>query len=400
MWKTPFNSVGLYVLSPLLLALALILVFFHIPLELWPYLGALPILALVATITIKTTVARRLSVSSSFNTTFRHRDHCLIIHIFTLLVLASGPVDVYVNGFKLLDPLSYAELNGNGRYIRHISSLCWTLVPIAYIFHHQAKLKPWLIIYSVVFSIIIIDRNRLLAAFYTLALCSALTPDSAKISPSAIATKARNRLLLISMVVIAAFSGLGALRSGLDAFMVESSGATLREGMLPLRDIFYFIPPLLQQIILYIAMPMVNFATVFSEGFLNSEFLLSQLSPFGRDMFDAYPYAPILVARFNVGTEFFPWLTYGGFLLVVPSFAFMVICFVLAERLFKKLPNIFTLLIFLRLSYLMLFMGFAPQFYILLNIGFIVLMLILWAISSWLFFGGRLRSVASGKLQA
>ena len=107
------------------------------------------------------------------------------------------------------------------------------------------------------------------------------------------------------ITVIAVFSALGSLRNGLEIFMVESSGTTLMEGKLPLSDIFYYFPPLLQQIILYIAMPMFNLATIFYEWLLNTDFLLSQLSPFGRDMFDAYPYAPVLVARFNVGTEFF-----------------------------------------------------------------------------------------------
>lgn len=371
----------------MLLALALILFFFHIPIELILYLVALPILALAMTIIIKIFIIRRLSVSASFHTTFVSRRHAFIIHIFTLLVLAFGPIDVYINGFKLLDPLSYADLNGNGRYVRHISSLCWTLVPIAFVFHNHKKTKILLILYAIVFAIIIIDRNRLLAAFYTLAFCSTLTPDSTLVTNKIRAKRVKRQILLLIITVIAVFSVLGSLRSGLEAFMVESSGTTIMEGKLPLRDIFYHFSPLLQQIILYIAMPMFNFATVFYEGFLNTEFLLSQLSPFGREMFDAYPYAPFLVARFNVGTEFFPWLTYGGILLVIPTFVFMAVCFILAERLFKKSPNIFTLLIFLRLSYLMIFMGFAPQFYILLNIGFIVMVLGMWAVSSSLFFG-------------
>lgn len=395
--KSIFNSVGLYILSPLLLAMALTLIFFNVPIELLVYLASLPFLAMIATSVVRLIVARRLSVASSYRLVHDRKAHSLIIHIFTVLVLASGPLDVYINGFKLLDPLSYADLNGNGRYVRHISSLCWTLVPIAYIYHAGNRIKTLLIIYAILFSIAIIDRNRLLASFYCLALCIALSPNPASRDAATTAKTSRKRMLLVAGAVVIVFSGLGALRSGLEAFAIESSGSTLREGMLPLRDIFYYFPPLLQQIILYIAMPLFNFATVFSEGFLNPEFLLSQISPFNRDMFDAYPYAPVLVARFNVGTEFFPWLTYGGFLLVIPIFAFMVTCFILAERIFRRYPNIFTLLIFLRLSYLIIFMGFAPQFYILLNLGFIVLMLTMWVISSFFSIkpGRRPRTVAA-----
>jgi hypothetical protein len=162
-----------------------------------------------------------------------------------------------------------------------------------------------------------------------------LTPGAASRDADSATRTSRKRILLIAGAVVIVFSGLGTLRSGLEAFAIESSGSALREGMLPLKEAFYYLSPLLQQIILYVAMPIFNFATIFAEGFLNQDFLLSQLSPFGRDMFDAYPYAPVLVARFNVGTEFFPWLTYGGFPLVVLSFSFMMTCFVLAERVFK-----------------------------------------------------------------
>jgi hypothetical protein len=379
-----FNAAGFYILIPLLAALLLTLIFFNIPLDLYAYIGSLPLLAIMATIVVNTIIKRKLSVVSSFLTTYNRKSHSTIIHLFTILVLASGPLDVYTNGLKLLDPLSYADLDGNGRYVRHISALCWTLVPVAYIFHNDKKTKLFLITYAIAFSVIIIDRNRLLASFYCLAFCIALTPGATSQSAASIARSNRKRILILLGVVVLVFSGLGVLRSGLEAFTIETSGTSLREGMLPLREIFYYFSPILQQIILYVAMPIFNFATVFSEGFLNQDFLLSQLSPFNRDMFDAYPYAPVLVARFNVGTEFFPWLTYGGFSLVVLSFTFMMICFVFAERLFKQSPNIFTLLIFLRLSYLVIFMGFAPQFYILLNIGFILMMLTLWSISSLL----------------
>ena len=88
-----------------------------------------------------------------------------------------------------------------------------------------------------------------------------------------------------------------------------------------------------------------------------------------------------MVERFNVGTEFYPWLLYGGMSLAVCSLFFLVVSFFLVSKLFEKRSNIFTLLIFLKVSYTLLFMGFAPQFYILLNFVFIFLMFALWRVS-------------------
>ena len=352
------------------------------------YLAALPVIALIFTIFTRIVFLNRLSVASSFRAVVDQKSHSLIAHVFAVVVVACGPLDIYINGFKLLEPLSYAELNGNGRFVRHISSMCWTLVPIAYLFHHGKKIKFILIAYSIMFAVVIIDRNRLLASFYCIAVCSALHSTVVSRGLSRVQVSFKLMLLLLGAMLIF-FSGLGALRSGLEAFEVETSGESLVEGMFPLKQIFYYFPPLIQQIILYITTPIFNFATVLSQGFLNPEFLLSQLSPFNREMFDAYPYAPVLVPRFNVGTEFFPWLTYGGLIFVIPAFIFMLVCFLLSERLFRKFPNIFTLLIFLRLSYLVIFMGFAPQFYIFLNVGFIFLMFVLWGVSRCLINSSR-----------
>jgi hypothetical protein len=135
---------------------------------------------------------------------------------------------------------------------------------------------------------------------------------------------------------------------------------------------------LAQQVILYITTPIFNFATVVSNHFTNQDFLLSQLSPFSRDQFAAYPYSPILVPRFNVGTEFYPFLLYGGMLWVALAFMCLFVSFILAFYLLKRCPNIFTFFIFIKISYNALFMGFAPQFYILLNLMFVILMLLLW----------------------
>jgi hypothetical protein len=378
-----FNSVGFYFLMPLAFSLGLTLLFFSIPGDLYFDLFILPLFIFLLVISVKIIFPRKLFVSSGFKLIFLQKRHRSIIFLYLFVVLMSGPLDIYLNGFKLLDPLTYADFNGVGRYVRHISILCWTLVPIAYIFIESKKHKYFLIIYALIFPILIIDRNRLFASFYSLVFCLVLVPHFAKFPNllSELRLK-RKRIFFLLSVLILAFSGLGSFRSGLEVFSVESSGNVLSEGMLPLRDIYYYLSPLMQQIILYITTPIFNFATILAVDFKNEDFLLSQLSPFNRELFDAYPYAPVMIARFNVGTEFFPWLLYGGFSLVILSLVFMMISFLLSGFLLRIFPNIFTLLIFLRISYLVLFMGFAPQFYILLNLGFVILMFLLWGLSS------------------
>ena len=177
-------------------------------------------------------------------------------------------------------------------------------------------------------------------------------------------------------VVFLTFAVVGAHRSGA-AFHVDSSGDVMRYGYFPLKELFFSLPSLLQQIILYVTTPIINFATIYSDDFINQDFLASQLSPFSRDLFEKYPYAPVLVPRFNVGTEFFPFLMYGGIKYVYLALAFIYMSFLISVAYFRHCRSIFSYLIFFKISHTVLFMGFAPQFFILLNLGFIIFILML-----------------------
>lgn len=380
--KALVNSVAVYFLFPICFAFALLLVFFHVPDGFYLSLFALLAVVVPVVLLFRVFVHLKLELHKSFKLMTQERKNRFVVIVFCCAVFLSGPVDVYQNGFKLLDPASYAEFNGFGRYVRHISSLCWTLVPIAFIFLSNTKHRLLLIGYALVFPIIIIDRNRLLASFFSLALCLAL--ESFLPKKNTVAPSKKGRIVILSLVMVLTFAGLGFFRSGEDAFIIESSGGELSGDALPLREIFYYLPSFLQQVVLYITTPVFNFATIVHFDFRNEDFLLSQLAPFGRDMFDTYPYAPVMVPRFNVGTEFYPFLLYGGLPLVLASVVFMACTFFLAGFLLKRCPNIFTFLIFLKIAHAVVFMGFAPQFYLLLNIGFVFMMLILWGFSSLL----------------
>ncbi|MGC1183510.1 hypothetical protein [Legionella sp.] len=369
-----FNSISFYFLMPIYIALLLLLAFFNIPDNYYFSFFFFFAMVTLPVILIKLITPLNIRVHDYYQQIFS-TPYRFVVLLLCLIIAICGPIDIYVNGFKLLNPATYAEINGIGRYVRHITILCWIFIPVAFILLRSPFMKFFFITYAIIFPILIIDRNRFFTSCYSLFFCLTLVHQSSEIVKRKLVSKFS--FCVIPIICVLSFAIIGHYRSG-SSFIVPSSGTMLHYNTYPLTDLFTSLPSLMQQIILYITTPIFNFITVASQGFINQDFLLSQFSPFNRESFDVYPYAPILVPRFNVGTEFYPFLLYGGLFMVIWAFAFLLLSFILAFALFKKYPNIFTFLIFIKISYSVLFMGFAPQFYILLNLMFIVLMCFLW----------------------
>lgn len=309
----------------------------------------------------------------------------LVLKTLGFLVILLFPLDVYFNGFKLLNPETYAEFYGVGRYIRHITSLCWMLVPIAYAIRSEnAWVARTFIFCSVLLPIMMIDRNRLLMSFfcYFFILYTRFRSISVRNNPREF-RKVKLGLYSLLIMLPIVFVVIGFYRSGA-SFSVESSGDSIVYGKFPLTGFFEIMPPAIKQILLYITTPILNFVHVASTGFLNDQFLLSQFSPFSRDAFPMYPYSPVLIVRYNVGTEFYPFLLFGGLPLVFIAMFFVVLTFGAVFYWFCKTQGIYAWLLFLKFAYLMLFLGFAPQFYILLNIMSSILILLLYCFSRFL----------------
>lgn len=370
------NSVSFYFLLPIYTALILLLIFFNIPEN---YYYGLYFLFTTITLPVLATMfilpGLKIRMHEYYQRMDSNSSYRYILLVLCSIIVLFGPIDIHLNGFKLLNPASYAEFNGVGRYVRHITILCWIFIPVAFIFVRSPLIRFFLIMYALVFPILIIDRNRLFLSFYSLFFCLCLNYNLS----DQVKGKGWKRILfyMIPLLCILSFAFIGHFRSG-SAFTVSSSGTLLHYNAYPLTQSFAKLPSLVQQIVLYITTPIFNFLTVASQNFINPDFLLSQFSPFSRENFSTYPYAPILIQRFNVGTEFYPFLLYGGMSMIVMPYLFLLISFLMALLLFKKYPNIFSFLIFIKISYSALFMGFAPQFYILLNLMFIVLMFFLW----------------------
>lgn len=372
--KNLLNSRLAYLLFPIYLQLILLFAFMNVPLDFLPSLLALPFLVTLLVALSYLAYRTRFNIEECYLQVITKRSYRTLVLLLSALITISMPFDILINGFKILNPETYAEIDGYGRYVRHISSLCWILIPVAFIFIKNTNIKRFFIILAILFPILIVDRNRLFIAFYSLIFCVVMTPNPLNIKVK------KYTIIGIVLGLIVIFGLLGQYRSG-DAFFVESSGESFLVGSFPLKDIFYSLPQLIQQIVLYLTTPLLNFATILNEGFENSDFLFSQLSPFARDEFDVYTFIPILVARYNVGTEYFPWLLYGGFSYVALALFTMVLSFFSSHSIFKKYSNIFTFLIFIKISYVIVFAGFAPQFYLLMNLLFILLMLLLWALA-------------------
>lgn len=376
--KSLLDSFSFYFLFPTYTAFALLFIFFNIP-ETF-YFGLLCYFGIVTVSVLGCSrlLSLKLYLQQSYQKIKPESAQAFIVLAVCFLIILLSPLDIYQNGFKLRHPNTYAEFHGIGRYIRHITNLCWICIPITFLFVKNRSLKLILVTYAIIFPILIVDRNRLLLSCYALLLSFILTDCPFKTTQKKFFHKVL--LILIPILFISIFAIVGHFRSG-SGFWVPSSGSALKEGAFPLTLSFYYLPNLLQQVVLYMTTPIFNFATIVSHDFINPDFLLSQLSPFGREQFDVYPYAPVLVPRFNVGTEFYPFLLYGGLSLFGCAFYIFLLAFALAIMLFQRYPNIFTFLIFIKLSYGVLFMGFGPQFYMLLNLMFIILMFVLWFLS-------------------
>ncbi len=371
------NSIYFYFLLPIYLALLALLVFFNIPKGFYPSIFAFFLIITAPVVLTSFYISARMQISDYYKVIQSEPNAYLVVLFLCFIIMALAPADILINGFKLLKPKTYAEFHGPGRYIRHITALCWIFIPVAFIFVKNTPLKIIFISYAILFPILIVDRTRLFVSFYALFLCMILSHTlDVKRRPR------RFKLLpcLIPVICLIIFCIIGKFKNGND-FIVSSSGTSLIKNSYPLKDIFFQLPLRIQQIVLYLTTPIFNFATVNSYDFLNQDFLLRQFSPFSREKFDLYPHAPVLVPKFNVGTEFYPFLLYGGLPLVAHAFLFLLFTFHFVVYLLKKYPNIFTFLIFVKISYSVLFMGFAPQFYMLLNLSFCTLMLFLWFIT-------------------
>lgn len=298
-----------------------------------------------------------------------------VLLLFCVVLLGFCVLDLKVNGLKILNPESYADLSSTGTHIRHISNMSWVFVVLAFFIRARLPALFWLFC-GFLFPVLFVDRNRLLQALFCYGFVKLYTSTRAQ----------RKRIItwlgVIALVVVALFLAVGIYRSG-DAFIVESSGTALIEGYFPLRPHFSLLPAPLQQLLLYIASPIFNFAGLITGNIREPSILIRQTLPFldtGSEAFELN----FAVPRFNVGTEFLPFVLFGGYNAVLIGYVLQVLGCALALVLYVRTRSVFFLLLLLRFFYCAFMMGFAPQFFTYTNYGFVLICVGLWLFSNGL----------------
>lgn len=347
-----------YLGLPILLACGLTLLTYDLSDD---YLQGLLLLAVVAAAVMFFDVQAEVRIPQPVRFRSRHyagtRDSFValafagLIVLFCLLDLALFPIPLVNN------PSSYATMEGGHEHIRHVSDMCWVLPAIGLLCVRSKWLRNALIAVGFLFPILVIDRNRVFATVFSFALVIILRRDEAKPLP----WKAVSFLALAGLTV---FSVLGMLRSG-----------PLDHVTLPFSAMYHAAPQGIKWLLLYGSAGPYNFSAILAKHYFNASFLINQVVPLAGSVVTAGTGIPLDAPNINVGTEFFPFLmALGPFGAVCSMFVLYGMLLWSVRRLRPTVP-LFSLLIFLRISYVCVMSPFAPQAFTWTNFGFIGLCL-------------------------
>jgi hypothetical protein len=303
---------------------------------------------------------------------FRVRRYVGTREAFVALVFACGVLlfcllDVSLFPIPLIDnPSSYASMEGGHEHIRHISDMCWALVPIGLLCARSTWLRNLLVAAGLIFPVLVIDRNRIFASLFSFALVLAFRRDDSKPLP----WKTLGFLALAGGTV---FSVLGMLRSG-----------TLDNVTLPFSAMYRAAPQGIKWLLLYISAGPYNFGALLAKHYSNASFLFNQLVPMAGSIVTAGTDIPLDAPNINVGTEFFPFLMAFGPAGAVASILALYAMLGWSVRRLRAPVSLFSWLIFLRMAYVCLMSPFAPQAFTWTNAGFIALCLVMQLLAAWL----------------
>lgn len=356
-----------YLALPLLLACALTLLTYDLPVD---YLSGLLLLAVVAAAILLFDVQAGVRIPPP--AWFRVRSYAGtrdafvalafagLIALFCVLDLALFPIPLFNN------PSSYAAMGGGREHVRHVSDICWVLPPIALLCARSRWLRTTLIAIGFLFPILVIDRNRVFATVFSFALVILLRRDEARPLP----WKAAG---LLGFAGVSVFSVLGMLRSG-----------TLDYITLPFSAMYRAAPEGIKWLLLYASAGPYNFSAILAKGYLNPSFLTHQVVPLSGSVATAGTGIPLDAPTINVGTEFFPFLMAWGPVGAVAAIVALYAMLRWSVRRLRASVSLFAVLIFLRVAYVCVMAPFAPQAYTWTNAGFIGLCLLMQAFAAWL----------------
>ncbi|HEY4294052.1 hypothetical protein [Luteibacter sp.] len=276
-----------------------------------------------------------------------------VVVVFCVLDVALYPVPL------ISDPSSYATLAPGREHLRHISDMCWILPVIGLLCARHPGLRYGLVVVGLLFPVLVIDRNRIFAGLFSIAFVLTFRRDVARPLP----WKAIGLLAVLGCVV---FSVLGTLRSG-----------SIEQVRLPFGDLYKAAPQGVKWLLLYVSAGPYNFASMLAKHYANPDFLFHQLVPGSGPLLTADTDIPFDAGNINVGTEYLPFLLAWG---VGGAIASMLAAYALLLWCVRRLSagvSLFGLLMFLRIAYVSVMAPFAPQIFIGMNGGFLVLCLLL-----------------------
>ena len=361
--RLPSTWLGL----PILLACGLTWFTYELPPD---YLEGLLLLVVTAAAIVLLDVQAGVRIPDTAH--FRARDYtgtrdAFVALAFAGLILLFCLLDLTLFPIPLFDkPSAYAVMTGGREHIRHVSDMCWVLPPIGLLCARRRWLRYLLIVVGFVFPVLVIDRNRLFAAVFSFALLILLRRDEARPLP----WKAVGALALAGVSV---FAILGIVRSG-----------TLQYVTLPFGAMYRAAPQGIKWLLLYGSAGPYNFSAMLAKHYVNADFLINQIVPLHGSIATAGTGIPLDAPNINVGTEFFPFLlALGPWGAVASVFALYAMLLWSVQRLRPTVP-LFSLLIFLRMSYVCAMSPFAPQAFTWTNAGFIGVCLFLQLFAAWL----------------
>lgn len=361
--RLPSTWLGL----PILLACGLTLFTYELPVD---YLEGLLLLVVTASAIVLLDVQAGLRIPTTVQFRARHYDGTResfvalglagLILLFCVLDLVLFPIPLFNK------PSAYASMAGGREHIRHVSNMCWVLPPIGLLCARRRWLRNLLIVVGFVFPVLVIDRNRLFAVVFSFALLIVLRRDQEKPLP----WKAVGALALAGVSV---FSILGIVRSG-----------TLDYVTLPFSAMYRAAPQGIKWLLLYGSAGPYNFSAMLAKHYVNADFLVNQLVPLHGSVVTAGTGIPLDAPNINVGTEFFPFLlALGPYGAMASVFALYAMLLWSVQRLHPRV-SLFSLLIFLRMSYVCVMSPFAPQAFTWTNAGFVGVCLFLQLFAAWL----------------
>jgi hypothetical protein len=364
---TPLRFPSTYIALPLLFACALAWLTYDLP----PGYGegiALLAGSAAAVMLVDALAGNRLPPLARFR--LRHYTgtrEAFVALAFALAVLCFCLLDLALFPVALVDdPRAYATMEGGREHIRHISDMCWALPPIGLLCARKPWLRWLLVSVGLVFPVLVIDRNRLFAGLFAVALVIVLRREASASLPW-------KRIAVIALAGASVFSLLGMLRSG------PLEGITL-----PFGALYRASPQGIKWLLLYITAGPYNFAAIEAKQYADASFLIHQVVPLSGSVATLGTGIPLDAPTVNVGTEFFPFLMAWGPLGAVASIGALYAWLRWSvQRLWPNVP-LFGLLIFLRMAYVCVMAPFAPQAFIWTNVDFIVLCLLMQLFAAWL----------------